>query len=154
VAVITTSVSNLRISDASNANFLIAEPGPTIDTTSMFINDNYQLFLLTAAPAGGTEILFTEGTLVQVSSDATGTTFFSFSKPNGKIKKGGAKYLSKGLINDVELGTFFPNGATRFIRITKPTCGVTLLRVTRAGEVLSLAAPGEAEPVLQQRIWP
>ena len=90
------------------------------------------------------------GTLVQVSSDAAGTTFFSFSKPNGKIKRQGQKYLSKGLINGLELGDFFPNGQTRFIRITKPACGITLLRVTRTGDVLMLAA---AEPLLQQLAW-
>jgi hypothetical protein len=120
----------------------------------MFINGEFQLFLLTAAPAGGTEVLFTEGTLVEVSSDAAGTTFFSFSKPNGKIKKGGGKYLSKGTINGQDLGVFFPTGATRFIRITKPTCGITLLRVTRSGDQLSLAVTAEADPVLQQRVWP
>lgn len=154
VAVVTTSVSNLRTSDASAANFSIGEAGPTIDTTSMFIFEDFQLFLRATAPAGGTEVLFSEGTLVQVSSDAAGTTFFSFSKPNGKIKKAGRKYVSKGTINGQDLGVFFPSGATRFIRITKPTCGITLLRVTRAGEVLSLAAPAEVEPVLQQQVWP
>lgn len=154
VAVVTTSVSNLRISDASNVNFFIAEPGPTIDTTSMFIFGDFQLFLVTAAPPGGTEVLFTVGTLVEVSSDAAGATFFSFSKPNGKVKKQGGKYLSKGTINGQDLGVFFPSGATRFIRINKPPCGITLLRVTRTGEVLSLAAPGEPDPVLHQQVWP
>jgi hypothetical protein len=154
VAVVTTSVSNLRTSSASAANFLIGEAGPTIDTSQMFINVEFQLFLLTAAPAGGTEVLFSEGTLVEISSDASGATFFSFSKPNGKIKKGGGKYLSKGTINGMDLGVFFPNGVTRFIRITKPTCGLTLLRVTRAGEQLLLAAAADAEPLVQQRVWP
>ena len=156
VAVITTSVSNVITSDASAANFVIAEQGPTIDPTQMFIFGDFQLFLLTAPPPGGTEVVFTTGTLVQISSDATGTTFFGFSKPNGKIKKQGQKYLSKGLINGQELGVFFPSGATRFIRITKPTCGITLLRVTRAGEVLTLTPAPEAELELQQRqpLWP
>jgi hypothetical protein len=154
IALVTTGLSNLRISDASAANFSIGEAGPTINTSQMFINGEFQLFLLTTAPAGGTEVLFTEGTLVEVSSDAAGTTFFSFSKPNGKIKKAGGKYLSKGTINGQDLGVFFPNGATRFIRITKPTCGITLLRVTRSGDVLSLAVSAEADPVLQQRVWP
>jgi hypothetical protein len=155
VAVITTSISNARTSDSSNADFIIGEPGPTIDTTQMFINDNFQLFLLTAAPQGGTEVLFTTGTLVEISTDVTGTTFVGFSKPNGKIKKGGGKYLSKGLINGVELGTFFPDGATRFIRITKPTCGLTVLKVTRAGNQLMLAVStaGE-EQFVPQRVWP
>lgn len=154
VAIVTTSLSNLRTSDASNANFLIGEAGPTINTSQMFINGEFQLFLLTAAPAGGTEVLFTEGTIVEVSSDAAGTTFFGFSKPNGKIKKSGGKYLSKGTINGQDLGVFFPNGATRFIRITKPVCGLTLLHVTRSGDQLSIAAAAEAEPLLQQQVWP
>ena len=155
VAVVTTSLSNLRTSDSSNGNFTIGAPGPTIDTSQMFIVDDFRLFLLTTTPPGGTEVLFTEGTLVEVSSDAAGTTFFSFSKPNGKIKKAGGKYLSKGTINGMDLGVFFPNGATRFIRITKPTCGLTLLRVTRSGEQLSLAVSVEGEElVLPQRVWP
>jgi hypothetical protein len=119
----------------------------------MAIVDNFRLKLLTAAPVGGTEVVFSVGTLVQISSDEAGTTFFSFSKPDGKIKKQGRKYLSKGLINGQELGAFFPNGATRFIRITKPVCGITLLRVTRTGDTLTLATAAQAEPVLQQRVW-
>jgi hypothetical protein len=51
-------------------------------------------------------VLFTEGTQVQISSDAAGNNFQSFSKPNGKIKKGGAKFLSKGSINGQDLGSF------------------------------------------------
>jgi len=120
----------------------------------MFINDNFQLFLLTAPPAGGTEVLFIDGTLVEVSSDAAGTQFFSFSKPNGKIKKNGQKYLSKGLINGQELGVFFPNGQTRLIRITRPGCGLTILRVTRNGDQLQLAASQEIEMVVEQKVWP
>ena len=154
VAVITTSVSNLRTSDASDANVTIAEPGPTIDTSRMNIFDNFRLFLFTTTPAGGTEVRFTEGTLVQVSSDAAGTTFFSFSKPNGKIKRSGQKYISKGSINGQDLGVFFPSGQTRVIKITKPTCGITILRVTRDGEVLTIAPPPDAEPLMQQPVWP
>ena len=146
VAIVTTSLSNQRTSDASTANFTIAEPGPTIDPAGMAIVENFRLKLVTAAPSGGTEVLFSEGTLVQVSSDAAGATFFSFSKPTGKIKRQGQKYLSKGLIDGQELGVFFPNGATRFIRITKPPCGITLLRVTRNGDALMLAT---AAPLLQ-----
>ena len=153
VAVVTTSLSNVRTSDASADNFTIAAQGPTIDPAGMAIVDNFRLKLVTAAPQGGTEVLFTVGTLVQVSSDAEGTTFFSFSKPDGKIKRQGQKYLSKGLINGQELGVFFPNGQTRLIRITKPPCGLTLLRVTRNGDVLTLAAASEAEPVLPSPAW-
>ena len=154
VALITTSLSNLRISDTSAANFTIGERGPTIDPTKMFIFDNFTLNLETVAPPGGTEVVFEFGTLVQVSSDSAGTTFFSFSKPNGKIKKQGRRYRSKGTINGLDLGVFFPSGATRVIRITKPPCGITILRVTRNGEVLTLAPAAEPEPVSPQRFWP
>lgn len=142
VAVVTTSLSNVQTSSKSAANFIIGEPGPTIDTSSMFINNNVQLFLVTTAPAGGTEVLFKTGLVVEISTDATGTTFATFTKP-GRIKKGGGKFLSKGSISGQDLGTFFPNGATRFIRATNPVCGITLLKVTRTGDQLLLAAAEE-----------
>jgi hypothetical protein len=154
IAVITTTVSNQTSSDSSDNDIVISDRGPTIDTTQMFINDNFQLFLLTAPPAGGTEVLFIEGTLVEVSSDAAGTQFEKFSKPFGKIKKGGAKYLSKGTINGQDLGVFFPNGQTRVIRITRPGCGLTVLRVTRNGNQLSLAASQDIEMVIERKVWP
>lgn len=156
VAVVTTSLSNLRTSDTSNADFVISDVGPTIDTANMFIIGDFQLFLLTTPPPSGPEVLFTVGTLVEISSDASGLTFFSFSKPNGKIKKSGGKYLSKGTINGQDLGAFFPNGAIRFIRITQPNCKITLLRVMRSGEqlLLSAALETEAETIApQQRVW-
>ena len=155
VAVVTTSISNSRTSDASNSDFTISDVGPTIDTSSMIIVEGFRLVLRTTVPAGGTEVVFSQGTLVEISSDAAGTMFFSFSKPDGKIKREGRKYVSKGTINGQDLGVFFPNGATRFIRITKPTCGLTLLKVTRSGDSLTLAAAAaEDGQVLPQRVWP
>ncbi|HSB09074.1 MAG TPA: hypothetical protein VLM38_06145 [Blastocatellia bacterium] len=155
VAVVTTSISNSRTSDASDSDFTISDFGPTIDTSTMFIVDDFRLVLRTTVPAGGTEVVFSQGTLVEISSDAAGTMFFSFSKPDGKIKREGRKYVSKGTINGQDLGVFFPNGATRFIRITKPTCGLTILKVTRSGDSLILAAAAaEDGQVLPQRVWP
>lgn len=149
IAVVTTSITNLMTSSTSLADFIIGEPGPTIDTANMFINDNFQLFLLTTTPAGGTEVLFKTGVVVEISTDATGTTYFAFSKA-GKIKKSGGKFLSKGSIMGEDLGVFFPNGATRFIRITNPVCGVTLLKVTRSGDQLLLATSEEVDSPAQQ----
>jgi hypothetical protein len=128
----------------SDADFSISAPGPTIDTTSMFVFGDFRLVLFTTAPAGGTEIIFTEDTTVEISSDAASTSFFTFSRP-GKIKKNGEKFLSRGTINNVDLGVFFPNGATRAIRITNPTCAITVLRVVRSGEQLNVAASAQAE---------
>jgi hypothetical protein len=150
VAVVTTSVSNVMTSSKSAANFIIGEPGPTIDTANMFINGGFQLFLVTTAPAGGTEVLFKTGVVVEISTDATGTTFFPFSKA-GKIKKNGGKFLSKGTIMEQDLGTYFPSGATRFIRITNPVCGITLLKVTRTGDQLFLAAAEEVTSPAQSQ---
>ncbi|MEK6288951.1 MAG: LamG-like jellyroll fold domain-containing protein [Acidobacteriota bacterium] len=154
VAVVTTTLSNQRTSIISAANFVISDVGPTIDTSSMFIQDDFRLFLLTTPPAVGSEVVFSDTTVVEVSSDASGTTFFTFSK-SPKIKKAGRKYLSKGTINGVELGVFLPNGATRVIRITKPPCGITLFKVFRSGEQLLLAAADEtdSQPIVQQRVW-
>lgn len=143
VAVVTTSLTNVVTSSKSAANFIIGEPGPTIDTSSMFINNNTQLFLVTTTPAGGTEVVFKTGLVVEISTDATGTAFSTFTKP-GRIKKAGGKFLSKGTIGGQDLGTFFPNGATRFIRATNPVCGITLIKVTRSGDQLLLAAAEEA----------
>jgi hypothetical protein len=154
VAVVTTSITNVTSSSKSAADFIIGEPGPTIDTTSMFLNNNVQLFLVTTAPAGGTEVLFKTGLLVEVSNDATGSTFFTFTKP-GRIKKAGGKFLSKGSIMGEDLGVYFPNSATRFIRLTNPTCGITLLKVTRAGDQLVLATAQDALviPAQSQPVW-
>jgi concanavalin A-like lectin/glucanase superfamily protein/FG-GAP repeat protein len=155
VAVITTSLSNIRTSDTSNADFVIADVGPTIDTSNMFIVDDFRLILTTTTPTGGTEVLFSQDTVVEISIDSAGLlSFFTFSKP-GKIKKGGGKYLSKGTINGQTLGAFFPNGATRVLRITRPTCRITLLRVMRSGEVLTVVSALETdpEPSAQQRVW-
>lgn len=153
VAVITSSLTNLRTSDTSDTDFVIAEPGPTIDTSSMFINGEFQLFLLTTTPAGGTEVLFLSDVVVEISNDSTGSTYFTFLK-SGRIKKSGRKYLSKGTINGLDLGVYFPNTATRFIRITNPVCGITVLKVTRSGDQLLLAAAEEvASPAQPQRVW-
>lgn len=150
VAVTTTSITNLMTSSTSQANFIIGEPGPTIDTANMFINGGFQLFLLTTTPAGGTEVVFKTGVIVEISTDAAGTAFFAFSKA-GKIKKSGGKFLSKGSINGQDLGVYFPNGATRFIRITNPVCGITLLKVTRSGDQLMLTAAEEVSSPAQSQ---
>jgi hypothetical protein len=145
ILVVATSQTNLKTSDASDADFSITDFGPTVDTSNMFIFDNFTLFLLTTQPPIGNEIRFDASSIVEVSTDAAGTQFFTFSKPP-KLKKDGRKLLSKGTINNQDLGVFFPNGATRIIRITNPPCGITILRVTRSGEQLLLVPSAESEP--------
>jgi hypothetical protein len=67
---------------------------------------------------------------VEISGDSTGIQFFGFSRPP-KLKGGGARLMTKGTINGQILTKFFPTDDTRVIRITNPTCGVTVLHVTR-----------------------
>jgi hypothetical protein len=143
ILVVATSQTNLKTQDASDADFSITDFGPTIDTNNMFIFDNFTLLLLTTQPPVGNEIRFDASSIVEVSSDAAGTQFFTFSKP-AKLKKDGRKFISKGTINNQDLGVFFPNGATRIIRITNPPCGITVLRVTRSGEQLLLVSAAES----------
>lgn len=153
VAVITTSLTNVRTSDTSDTDFVIGEAGPTIDTSNMFINGDVQLFLTTTAPAAGTEVRFMDGVVVEISTDSTGSAFFTFSKA-GRIKKSGGKFLSKGTINGMDLAVYFPNTQTRFIRITNPVCGITVIKVTRSGDQLLLATAEEVTSAAQpQRVW-
>jgi hypothetical protein len=139
VLVRATSVIGSRSLDSSDTNFSMTAPGPTVDKNDMSI-DNSAIDLRAIQPAVGDEVRFADDVQVQVS-DATGIAFFEFKKL--KIKKSGRKLLSKGSINGVDLGTFFPDGATRNIRITNPPCGITFLRVRRQGEVLVVATAAE-----------
>lgn len=125
--------------DSSDTNFSITAPGPTVDVNDMSIDDSH-IVLRAIQPAVGDEVRFSDDVQVQVS-DATGTAFFEFKKL--KIKKSGRKLLSKGSINGTDLGTFFPDGATRNIRLTNPPCGITFLRVRRQGEVLVVVTAAE-----------
>ena len=149
ITVVATSFTNRRSSDSSNANFTLQEAPPTVDTTRMrLLTDTSKLEFQTTTPAGGTEVLFEEGVQIEVSADAAGTSFLTFSKP-AKIKKNGRKLLSKGQINGESIQRFFPNGATRVIRITNPVCGRILLRVTRDGGDLVFAPVAQSEQVWQ-----
>jgi hypothetical protein len=111
-------------------------------------SDVERIRLLAVQPASGNLILFNENTVVEVSN-ASGQ-LFGFAK-TAKVKKAGRKLLTRGTINDQSVLQFFPDGATRVIRVTNPPCGVTELTVRRAGEVLVLVtASSEIEA---QRVW-
>ncbi|MBI3653967.1 MAG: FG-GAP repeat protein [Acidobacteria bacterium] len=133
ILVVATSTTSARSSDSSDANFTINSPGPTIDTATMAIDG--RLVLRSIQPPIGNEVRFTETSVLEISSTDAGTQFFTFSKPP-KLKKEGRVLISKGTINNLELDTFFPDTATRFIRVTLPPCGVTLLKVRRQGTTL------------------
>jgi hypothetical protein len=139
VLVRATSITGAISTDMSNADFSIANPGPTVDLSSesAFIADNF-IGVFRATTINNQEVLFQSGLTVSISTDETGTTFFSPTKIT--IKKNGRKLQIKGLINNQELGTFWPDNAIRIIRFTNPNCGTTVLRLKRVGEFL-VSAP-------------
>ncbi len=144
VLVVATSINGARSSDASNGNFSIISQGPTIDLNSLFIDLSInRLSFKTTTPAVGNEIPLAEGAVISVSNDEAGTAYSSFTK--FKSKRGGTKIITKGSINGQELSVFFPNNATRFLRITNPPCGETLLKVKRMGDQLVIVNPGTVD---------
>ena len=58
-----------------------------MDTTAIETADE-RFFLRTVQPPVGNEILFTEASVIEISSTEAGTQFFTFSKPF-KFKKNG-----------------------------------------------------------------
>lgn len=134
--------SGLSAFDSSNNNFSISAPGPTLDLTDLKITtNNTRIALTTDPPATGPEVLFAPGATVQLT-DATGT-FHTFG--NVKIKKGGRKLITKGSINGMSLDAFFPNGATRTLRIVNPTCGITQVQVMRNGTTLTIVSAASVQ---------
>ena len=97
------------------------------------------LKLMTIQPAVGEQIRFADDVTLEISNDTAGTQFFQFNKL--KKKKNNRRLISKGSINGQDLEVFFPDGATRLIRITNPPCGVTFLRVRRQGNTLVVVTP-------------
>jgi hypothetical protein len=146
VLVVSTSIIGQRSSDASNANFSITAAGPTLATTGFSLDEGgSRLILLTDPPTTGSEIIFAENATIEISNDEAGTTFFGFSKTS-KIKKQGKKLITRGTINGQDLNLFFPDQATRLLRVTNPPCGVTIVKIRRQGSsvVIVPPAPGEA----------
>jgi hypothetical protein len=145
VLIVATSIIGARSSDASNANFSITAAGPTLATTGFSLDEGgSRLILLTDPPATGSEIVFAEGAVIELSNDEAGTTFFGFSK-TPKVKKQGKKVITRGTINNLDLNVFFPDQATRVLRITNPPCGVTIVKVKRQGSTVVIVPPAPGE---------
>ncbi|HWP44491.1 MAG TPA: hypothetical protein VNO14_14695 [Blastocatellia bacterium] len=140
--------------DASNGNFSIGEPGPTLNPNNLNTSENgAKLILRTAAPAGGgPEVRFLAAVMVELSNQ-DGTAFFQPNKI--RIKQNGRKLVTKGNWNGQPLSAIFPDGAVSTLRVTNPTCGDTALQVRREGNdvvVVTTALPA-AQP--RQTIhWP
>lgn len=138
VAVIATSTTGVRTQSSNSTDFAIRDVGPTVDTSNMLVDTSLdRLRFLTTVPAQGHEVDFTATTTVEISTDSTGATFSTFSKPS-KVKASGHKLITKGTINGQDLLTFFPDGAIRFVRFTNPPCEVTVLKVMRSGSQLTV----------------
>jgi hypothetical protein len=141
VLVVATSITGARSTDTSDANFSTVGPGPSINTAEIALDETLsRLVLRTIPPPIGTEILFSQNAVLEISTTEAGTTFVTFSKPF-KFKKGGKVVITKGTINNQDLNLFFPDGATRILRVTNPPCGVTVLRIRRQGAVFVIAPP-------------
>ncbi len=135
-----TSITN-AVSISTSGPFSIAQRGPTVDTTTAganFFNSSGTKLNFRTTTINGVEVRFADGVKLEISNDAAGTQFFEVAK--AKRKSSGSKLQSKGKVNNQDVGVFFPDGATRFVRITNPTCGVTLLRLKRVGSNLVLDA--------------
>lgn len=135
VLVRATSITN-AISISTSGAFTIAQRGPTVDVTggNIFLNSSGTKLNFRITAINGVEVRFEEGLKLEISTDAAGTQFFEVLK--AKRKSSGNKLQSKGKVNGLNVGVFFPDGAIRLVRITNPTCGVTLLRLKRVGNVL------------------
>jgi hypothetical protein len=141
VLVVATSTTGARSSDASDTNFSTVAPGPSINTAAIELDETLsRIVLRTIPPPIGSEILFAETATLEISTTEAGTAFATFSKPF-KFKKQGKLIISKGTINGMELNAFFPDGATRILRVTNPPCGITVLRIRRQGGVFVIAPP-------------
>jgi hypothetical protein len=142
ILIVATSITGARSSDSSAANFSTVGPGPTVNTTAIELDETLsRLVLRTIQPPIGNEILFTQTSTIEISTTEAGTTFSTFSKPF-KFKKEGRVVITKGTINNgQDLNVFFPNGATRILRITNQPCGVTVLRIMRTGNVFVVVPP-------------
>lgn len=131
-----TSITNAISTDESNSPFTIGEQGPTVDLTNgeTFFNSSGKKLNFHTTTINGVEVRFEDGVKLEISNDEAGTQFFEVLK--AKRKSSGRKLQSKGQVNNLDVGVFFPDGQTRFVRITNPECGTTLLRLRRVGNLL------------------
>jgi hypothetical protein len=145
IVVRATSLTGAASSRTSNA-FSISEQGPQINPSNMTFNGGgtkLNFFIV-----ANSQPLFLSGVKVEISTDETGAQFFQTSK--AKLKNGGTKIQTRGSINGLTVGEYFPDGALRIIRITNPTCGITILRVRRVGNTLVVeAALDQGTPIWQ-----
>jgi hypothetical protein len=132
IEVIATTIAGEKVKSAPGGSFAIALAGPGIDLSKSSV-DTGSMNL-----SAGSGFLFEDGVIVEISNDEQGNGFASFSK-SPKIKGGGRKLKTRGTIGGRSLADFFPDGATRIIRLIVAPCSTTRLRVMRSGDQLVAA---------------
>ncbi|MGH9829159.1 MAG: hypothetical protein ACREDR_38570, partial [Blastocatellia bacterium] len=141
IMIVATSLTGSTTNSASTADISIHGVGPSVSEGS-FGSGSIQLRVSTDENA----ILFEDGATLQMSSDSSGSAFFS--PETIRIKKHGRLLLAKGRIGGVRIGVFFPNGSSRVLRIANPSCGVTVVTAMRLGRSL-LIVPRSTTATLQ-----
>jgi hypothetical protein len=127
IEVVATTTGGERVVAVTEGNLAIGQQGPGLDLNRSSIDDS-SLSLTAAGEA------FLDGVVVEISTDASGTTFQGFSRPP-KIK-GGRKLKTRGAIGGMGLDQFFPDGTVRALRLTAAPCATTVVSVRRQGNTL------------------
>jgi hypothetical protein len=113
IQVVATTSAGEKVIAVSDGNFAIAQAGTGLDLGRSSIADGG---LLLVAASGE---VFPGGAIVEISTDQSGGTFQVFSR-TPKIKGGGRKLKTRGTINGQSLTDYFPEGATRALRLIAP----------------------------------
>lgn len=129
IEVVATTSTGEKVKSGPGGSFDIAQPGPDLDLSKSSV-DTGSMNL-----SAGSGSLFARDVIVEVSSDETGDAFARFSK-SPKIKGGGRKLKTRGTIGGRSVAEFFPDRATRVIRLTVLPCSTTRLKVRRSGDQL------------------
>ncbi len=99
--------------------------GPAIDPLKVVRKQGLQLRVVS-----GSSPLLVDGATVEVT-DSVGV--FSGFSSGGHVNSGGTKLIQKGKIGGVNLNQYWPNGQRRFVRVTNPDGGRTVLYLERSG---------------------
>jgi hypothetical protein len=124
IEVVATTSTGEKVKSASGGSFAIAQPGAEVDLSKSSVGTESMNL------SAGSGSLFERDVIIEISIDAVGNGFASFSK-SPKVKGGGRKLKTRDTINGQSLTDFFPEGATRTLRLTAPPCGVALVVVKR-----------------------
>ncbi|HKQ05457.1 MAG TPA: hypothetical protein VJ464_10010 [Blastocatellia bacterium] len=132
--VVANTSASEKVVSAPNGSFSIEQRGPSVDLTKSSISADS---LVLSAASGEA---FTGDITVEISTDAQGTSYAAFSRPP-KLKSGGRKLKTRGTLGGLDLDQFFPDGATRFLKLSAAPCATTILKIRRTGDSLvSVAA--------------